>query len=88
MEKALRRVMAQMFLLMWAPPSMDDVVIPISDPSPIELIKRSIRTAQIQVATATEFGFIVQYGQKKTELTIVLRNHNKSVAESMLRSTK
>ena len=54
---------------------MDDVVIPISDPSPIELIKRSIRVAQMVDATAAAFGFDVQYGAGKTELTVVLRSH-------------
>ena len=46
-----------------APPFMDDVVMPISDPCPVSL--RSIRVAQILDATAGEFGFVIQYGKGK-----------------------
>ena len=52
---------------------MDDVVTPISDPCPIELVKRSIRVAQVLDDIAAEFGFVILYGIGKTELTLVLR---------------
>ena len=61
-----------------APTFMDDVVIPICDPCPVELVSRSIRAAQIWDSTAAEFGFVLQYGEDKTELTLGLRGARKA----------
>ena len=47
-----------------APPFMDDLVIPISDPCPVTLVSRSIRAAQIVGSTAAEFGFVIHHGEK------------------------
>ena len=64
---------------------MDDFVFPISDPCPVSLVNRSIRVAHILDSTAAEFGFVVQYGEIKTKLSLVLRGTRKSEAMDMLR---
>ena len=57
---------AEVFADTGAPPFMDYVVIPISGPCLVSLVERSIRVAQILDAIAVEFGFVVQYGEKRS----------------------
>ena len=44
------------------PPFMDDLVIPLSDESPVALLSRITAATNILDATATAFGFEVQHG--------------------------
>ena len=60
-----------------APPYMDDLLIPLSGPDPVQLIVRVVRAAQILDKVAKAFGFVIQYGPGKTEATIVFRGAGK-----------
>ena len=62
------------------PPCMDDLFSPLSDPDLVCLIDRVIRAAQVLDRVAAAFGFVIQHGQGKTEVSIVLRGPRKKEA--------
>ena len=69
-----------------APPYMDDLFIPLSDPGPVRLIERAVLAAKILDQVAAAFGFVIQYCPGKTEAAIVFRGPGKSEAQRVLRS--
>ena len=62
------------------PQFMDDLFIPLSDPDPVFLIDRVIRAAQVLDRVVAAFGFVIQYGEGKTEVSIVLRGPGKQAS--------
>ena len=64
---------------------MDNLVFLLSEPCPTSIINRSIRATQILDSAADEFGCVSQYGEGKTELTVVLRGPRRREATEMLR---
>ena len=71
---------------MGAPPFIDDVFIPLSDPGPYLRIDRVVRAAQMLDNRDTAFGFTIQYGPGKSEGCIVLRGLGKTLAQQRLQS--
>ena len=67
---------------------MDDLFIPLSDPDPVCLIDRVIRAAQVLDRVAAAFGFVIQSGQGKTEVSIVHRGPGKKEAQHILRGAE
>ena len=56
---------------------MDELVILLSDESPVALLARITEATNILNATATAFGFEIQHFPGKTEVAIVLRSPGK-----------
>ena len=65
---------------------MDDLFIPLSDPDPVKLIERVAQAAKILNSVAAAFGFVIQYGPGKTEVSIVLRGPGKKDAQNKVRN--
>ena len=60
-----------------APPLMDDLCVPLMDDCPGRLLRKVVQAAKILEATASDFGFAIQYGVGKTEAIVAIRGKGK-----------
>ena len=65
---------------------MGDLVIPISDPCPVNLISKAIASPQLLDRAATTFCVLIQYGAGTTEMALVLCGPRLREAMDKLRS--
>ena len=69
-----------------APPFTDDLLIPLADFSPLGVIQRAARAAEILEQVANNCWFTIHYGPGKTELVLAVRGSGWKQALGMLRA--
>ena len=67
-----------------APPLMDDLCVPLMDDCPGRLLRKVVQAAKILEATASDFGFAIQYGVGKTEASVAIRGKGKKAVMTEL----
>jgi hypothetical protein len=67
---------------------MDDLVLLVKHQCPLQLIADTVRMAAIFDSTASDYGFVVQYGAGKTEAVMALRGANRMAAVKVLQDAE